>query len=161
MLDSSVGCSVSKRTSKTYLLQTGIILITTKPLFTFVGDVQPFTITTTINKTIINKGMLTPIAYTNHRLNSSIVNRDHTCNNSSQRKKLAHRKRVTFSKEGIPPSHPAIRAFSLSLPNDLYHHVRLFKRSPHPDPLIYDYCEYAKFSDGEGEKAEGGGSDEG
>jgi hypothetical protein len=78
-------------------------------LFTFVGDVQPFTITTTINKTIINKGMLTPIAYTNHRLNSSIINREYTDNNNNQRKKLAHRKRVTFSKEGIPPSrHPRV-----------------------------------------------------
>jgi hypothetical protein len=139
-------------------------------LFTFVSvtfNPSPTTTTTTTtinNKTIINKGMLTPIAYTNHRLNSSIINREYTDNNNNQRKKLAHRKRVTFSKEGIPSIPPSAR-FPSPLPNDFYHRVRLFKGSHHLDPLIYDCYECAKFSDGEGkaerEKAEGSGSDEG
>jgi hypothetical protein len=59
------------------------------------------------------KGMLQPLAYTNHRLNSSIVNPSRSSRNEhkrinkpdkNSRRKSTKDKRVTFTKEGIPPS---------------------------------------------------------
>jgi hypothetical protein len=104
------------------------ISITTKHLICLLFVPFPTSITT-ITTTTINKGMLQPIAYTNHRLNSSIFNQSRSSNECKQvkkpdentRGKAKDRKRVTFTKEGtLLTSHPR---FSLSLSIELCHCV--------------------------------------
>jgi hypothetical protein len=101
------------------------------------------------------QGMLKPIAYTNHRLNSSNLNRDHSYrrntgfkkpeenNTPRKKKKSGDRKRVTFTKEGIflsRYSHCPLTFIAASVQTS-WSSVAL--------GLLFG-CEFTKVSDGEG-----------